>query len=239
MRILNQPTVCAILCGGAALLFSAAAAHAQVFSDDFSGGNPAQTSEYTLANAGRTTQPGQYRIVNNPATSFTSGFTSYFDHTLGTSAGAMLFFDGAGSVGPSGIGPAAAPPNIYFRNGVLLTPGTQYTFSFWGSSGGTQNVPQLNVLIDGFGVPAANLVTVNGAWTQFSTTYTPTFSGPHTFAIYDVTNIAAGNDGAIDDVRLVGPAAVGPEPSSFALLLPFVSGGAAAVAARLRHRKKS
>ena len=171
--------------------------------DDFSGGNPAQSSAYQLIGFGASSNPGEYRVVANPATELTNGFASYFDHTVGTADGAMLFFDGAADTSRA----------IWFRS-ATLSAGTSYTFSFWGSAAFNVDVPLLGLTIDGVaaGTP---LVTTEATWTQFSHSFTAGASGTHTLAIVDLVGIGFGNDGAIDDVVL---SAV-PEPASAGLML--------------------
>lgn len=174
-----------------------------VFAEDFSTGNPAAGTAYTLIAAGSFSNPGQYRVVANPATDLINGYVSYFDRTVGTASGQMLFFNGAN--GPSAI----------WQRSANLIAGAAYTFSYWGSSGSSTNNPALNLLIDGIAGPT--LPTTAGAWASMSQTFTPMTSGVRVFSIIDQNFIGVGNDGAIDDILLTTTAV--PEPAKVALML--------------------
>lgn len=204
-----------------------AAAQVTLFSETFGGGNPANASDYTLIPEGSQTLAGNYRIVSNPATSFSNGYSPFFDHTLGTAAGQMLFFDG-----PSGA-------RIFFRS-ANLTAGTTYTFSFWGASASPLTPPVLAAQVNGVTI-GTSLATTSATWNQRIATFTPLTTGAFIFSIVDFNGDAlAGNDGAIDDILLTAPAGQafdGPEPATFALL-GFVGIPATFAARRIRRRSR-
>lgn len=215
---------------------AATAGHAQVtlLSENFdASGNPytpsataiGASTDYSLTTQGAFTAPGQYRIITNPSTAFTNGYTSYGDHTSGT--GQFLFVDGAGS-----------SSTRLWDDTLTLTAGTTYTFSFWGSSGGATAVPVLHPTIDGASLATgSDLTTVNGVWTQFTGTFTVATTGSHTLAIVDTMTPSSGNDGGIDDIRLTAPSAA-PEPSDLLLLVPAVAGFALTAQRQRRRQRK-
>jgi len=196
---------------------AASAGAVDVLAEDFSSGNPAAGSAYTLVGAGAFTGPGQYRVIANPGTDLTNGYNGYYDHTLNSSAGRMLFFDGA------------TRPISIWQASASLNAGQSYTFSFWGSSGSVTSVPTLTLRIDGADV-GTTLATAAATWTQYSYTFTPDASGVRTFSIVDLNFTEFGNDGAIDDILLTTPV---PEPAVASLMLLGLAGMTA-----LRRRRK-
>jgi hypothetical protein len=173
----------------AVLAVSAESQAVTVVSEDFSSGNPVAGTAYALVPAGSFSQPGQYRVLANPATAFTNGYRSYHDHTLGTAAGAMLFFDGA------------SHPLALWSEGVMLSAGTQYTFSFWASAGGAISVPVVGLRLDGVNV-GQSVTTSVASWRRFTYSFVPRTTGLRIFTIVDLNLQRMGNDGAIDDILL-------------------------------------
>jgi hypothetical protein len=194
-----------ILGAGAILL----AAHAMptyadvIFSEDFSGGNPASSSDYTLVNAGTETTGGDYRIVNNPADpTFTNNYGSVDDHTTGNASGEMLFFDGA----------TDASTRVYFRSATLVG-GVQYTFSYWQEADNLSSVPDLEAFVNTTSLGSMQNTSTQ-TWAQFSANFTPATSGDYVFSILDDNTVLEDNDGAVDDIELVSV----PEPAAAAIL---------------------
>ncbi len=197
------------LAGHASTVFSAN------FDDGTLGGG---STAYSAVPSGTFSAPGQYAVVGNPSTYFSNGYDSFGDHTSG--AGKMLFFDGAG--GPASI----------WSDSVALVGGTTYTFEFYGASGSDENVPALQLYIDGSAVNV-QLTPAAGQWGQYLVALTPSASGTYTFSIQDNNFIGEGNDGAIDDISLTAPNTSSvPEPQPVALMLA----GLGALAALARRR---
>lgn len=221
MRRIPNSTCILKLCLSTVLLAGTVCSSAvTLLSEDFSGGNPVAGTGYTLVPLGSFTGPSQYRVVANPAAAFTNGYSSYFDHTLGTAAGQMMYFDGASS------------PIAIWQNDFTLEAGQSYTFSFWGSAGNSANVPTLSLRIDGTGVGTPLAVT-DAQWSLFTYTFVPATSGLRTFSIVNLQTVGFGNDGAIDDILLTTPV---PEPAAFSLMLAGVV-GLVGVSARLRRQR--
>ena len=183
--------------------FATSANSQTVFTDDFSSGNPVVGTAYTLVAGGGGALPGLYRVVQNPATDFSlNGYSNYFDHTFGSAAGRMMFFDGA------------SDQRAIWTRAATLTNGVSYTFSFWASSALDSNNPAVGFLLDGMPVGTA-IATANATWRQFSYSFVATVSSVRTFSIVDLNTAGFGNDGALDDVLLTASI---PEPSSTLLL---------------------
>ena len=174
-----------------------------IFSEDFSGGNPANSSDYTLINTGTMTGAGDYRIVNNPADpTFTNNYGSVYDHTTGNASGEMLFFDGA----------TDSSMRIYYRSANLVG-GVQYQFSFWQEADNLASPP--DIAANANGTSLGTLVNSSSqSWAQFSASFTPVTSGTYTFSIDDLNTVVQYNDGALDDIQLVSV----PEPSTAAIV---------------------
>lgn len=180
-------------------------AHAQTFVERFNTGNPVSSSDYSLANAGSILTPGQYRVVANPGTDFTSSpYASFFDHTSGTSAGQMLYFDGS----------ASATSRIWHKS-VTLQTGFNYTLAFWAAAGETSNTPTLRAQLDDVAFGSAR-TTTSGTWQKFSASFTVPTTSTYTFSIVNSVTSGAGNSGALDDIQL--SAAAVPEPATCAAL---------------------
>jgi hypothetical protein len=175
-----------------------------VFTEDFSGGNPVSSTDYTLVSAGTMTEPGDYRVVNNPANpNLNNNYGSVYDHTTGDASGEMLFFDGAPS----------SSSRIYYQS-ENLTGGVEYTFSYWQEADNMGSPPDLQAYVNGTTLLGDLQNSSSQTWAQFSANFTPGVSGSYEFSIRDANTVALYNDGAIDDVQLVQV----PEPSVVALL---------------------
>jgi hypothetical protein len=206
--IMRRVTACAV---GVLLLGLGSNLRADVvFSEDFSGGNPANASDYTLVNAGSMTTQGNYRVVSNPADpTFTNNYGSVFDHTTGSASGEMLWFDGS----------ANSSDRIFYRS-ANLTGGVQYQFSYWQDTDNLSSVPNLESLANGT-VLGTFKNTATQSWAQAVTTFTPVTSGSYVFSITDLNTEGDFNDGAVDDVQLVSV----PEPTAAAIFGILIFGG--------------
>lgn len=160
---------------------------------NFSGGNTGFTTAYTLGTGGSwglLSNEGTYGIFNTPSSGH-SNFSSFYDHTSGTSSGSMLVVNGS----------STANTNIWCQT-ITVVPNTWYDFSAWGASCVTSSPAILQFAINGnlLGTPLS-LPSTTGNWVQFHTTW---FSGTNTsitICITDQQTAASGNDFAIDDIE--------------------------------------
>jgi hypothetical protein len=196
------------------MLFVASQAQAElIVNGDFSTGNAAFASDY--AYVGTYTTPyvgdmtlapqwpeGTYAIVTDPKDAHPF-WDSISDHT-GDSTGYMMTVNGD-----------LLPSKIVWTENVTLTAGVTYSFSAWASSVHSPSPAPLNF---GFSVGDNSLGSMqlpsSTGWTQFAATYTPETSGPVAITITDMSQVAGGNDFALDDISM---SAV-PEPATLALL---------------------
>ncbi len=157
---------------------------------DFTAGNTGFTSGYTYV-SGDYTNPGQYGVVANPATTFTNGYASYGDHTTGVRS--MLFVDGTGS-------------NVSFwSENIGVTPGTDYTFSAWGATASSMNTPILQFFVNGSQIGSNfTLSPSTGVWQQFTASFNSGAATSISLSAVDAntTPSSAGNDFTVDDISV-------------------------------------
>ena len=162
-----------------------------VANGDFSGGYTGFTSSYIIGTGGtygQLSNEGTYAVTSN-ANNVHTNFTSFFDHTLGTSAGSMMCINGASS-----------PISIWCET-ITVVPNTNYDFSAWGASCTASNPAILQFSINGtlLGTPLS-LPTTTGLWTRFHALWNSGANTSITICIYDQQTAASGNDFAIDDI---------------------------------------
>jgi hypothetical protein len=166
---------------------------------DFSLGNTGFTSQYAFSTD---LQPeGNYVVGDNPHNFHPSG-ASFGDHTTGT--GLMLIANGA-----------PTPNTVLWQETVNVSNATNYVFSGWAASWGefgdlTDPSPaQLEFLVNGVQIGSSfTLNAHDGAWSQFSATWSSGTSGSATITIVDLNTVSVGNDFAVDDLAF-GPAEAG------------------------------
>ncbi|MBC8882651.1 SprB repeat-containing protein [Flavobacterium piscinae] len=163
-----------------------------IFNGDFSLGNTGFTSDYQyLDPVNPVGVQGAYAVVTNSQSWF-AGFSNCTDNTTGT--GNMLVADG--SIANSGN------DSVWCQT-VPVTPGQDYTFSYWVQTVATPNPANLEVLINGVSIGSNLAPSTTCGWVQRTYTWN---SGAATIAeicIYDRVITSAGNDFAIDDIEFV------------------------------------
>ncbi len=132
---------------------------------------------------------GTYYVIGNPNTVH-SGFSSFFDHTIGTASGKMMVINGA----------STANVNVWSEN-ITVVPNNTYVFSVWFASANPASPGQLNFSINGVQLGTTiQLSSTTGLWQNFTTRWS---SGSSTSAVISLVNqntAASGNDFAIDDI---------------------------------------
>ena len=120
------------------------------------------------------------------------------DHTVGDATGSFLIIDGAAFEPPT-------PAVLWSRQGIPVTAGLPYTFSFWGrnifATAGSAVDVEMRVQGTSFGTLSLNTVSVasNTAWVEYTATWTPTTSEVVTI---DLRQMSQGShrDFGIDDI---------------------------------------
>ncbi|XZF13913.1 PKD domain-containing protein [Chitinophagaceae bacterium MMS25-I14] len=164
-----------------------------VVNGDFSSGNTGFTTSYTLGTGGTwglLSNEGTYGVSSNPNL-LHSNFSSFYDHTLGTSSGSMLVVNGA----------SAANTSIWCQT-ITVTPNTDYDFSCWGASTTSSSPAILQFSINGnlLGTPLS-LPSTTSQWVQFHALWNSGSNTSITICIVDQQTAASGNDFAIDDIE--------------------------------------
>lgn len=192
-NIINPIAAVGTTSQGYKLTVHALTANNFVTNGNFSAGNTGFTTSYVVGTGGTwglLSLEGTYGVSSNPNL-LHSNFSSFYDHTSGTSAGSMLVVNGA----------SVANVNIWCQT-ITVVPNTTYDFSAWGASCTSSSPAILQFAINGnlLGTPL-NLPSTTAQWVQFHTTW---FSGSNTsiqICITDQQTAVSGNDFAIDDIE--------------------------------------
>ncbi|MFN3757312.1 MAG: hypothetical protein ACK4RM_10180, partial [Flavobacterium sp.] len=164
-----------------------------IFNGDFQQGNVGFLTDYQFLNVTTPTGvQGTYGIVTNPQAWF-APFAPCVDHTTG--AGNMMVVDGSTT---------NAGNNRLWCQTVPVTPGQNYTFSYWVQSVINENFANLEVLINGvsIGINTASAGTCN--WAQRTYNWNSGVSTTAEICIYNRLTLSNGNDFAIDDISFTG-----------------------------------
>ncbi|HWE95691.1 MAG TPA: hypothetical protein VG269_17125 [Tepidisphaeraceae bacterium] len=179
-------------------------ASADVTNGAFTDGNTGFSTAYTYAAADLFTVGGHYSVDSDPS-HFNPTAKSFGDHTTGQ--GQMLLTDGSPVAGAQVWGQT--------MTGV---PHTQYTFSYYSASWGTngaggitdQSPATLLATANGLQVGSTlQLLASDGVWSHFSGTFDSGSQSTIILEIQDLNTTFQGNDFAIDDISVL-PA---PEPA--------------------------
>lgn len=161
-----------------------------IYNGDFFLGNTGFTTDYTYYANNPTGARKAYGVVTN-ANSWEPSFSNLCkDHT--TTTGNMMIVDGSeGNLGNDKVWCQTVP----------VTPGQNYTLSYWFQLVSGPAMPILEVLINGVSQGSFTPLAASGCtWTQKSYVWN---SGANTTAeicFYDRNTLAAGNDFALDDI---------------------------------------
>ncbi|WP_395043013.1 beta strand repeat-containing protein, partial [Flavobacterium sp.] len=161
-----------------------------VFNGNFTQGNVGFSTDYQyLSVTNPSGTQGTYGVVTNSNTWF-GGFSSCVDHTSGT--GNMMVFDG--SILNSGN-------DKMWCQTIPVTPGQNYTFSYWVQTVAATNPANIEVLINGTsisGLVAAPATTCG--WVLKNYVWNSGASTSAQICMYDRITVSGGNDFAIDDI---------------------------------------
>jgi hypothetical protein len=164
-----------------------------VTNGDFSAGNTGFTSAYAYSNP-MYWQPTHYTVGNYVETPH----ASFYDHTAGTPAGAMMIVDGAYS----------ASATVWQEN-IIVTPDSDYEFKAWARSTYDGPLVMLGFLINNVQVGTLTLAgTSTKDWQEFRCIWNSGSVTGATLRIVDLqtNNSVPGNDFALDDISFSGSA---------------------------------
>jgi len=187
---------------------------------DFSAGNTGFTSDYQFLTV--TIPVGQqktYGVVSNPNGWF-PGFAACPDHTSGT--GNMMVADGSTSNGGN---------DSLWSQTIPVTPGEDYTFSYYLESVVAQNPAQIDVVINGTVVGSATAGATACTWVQYSYVWNSGANSSAQISLYDRNLLSAGNDFAIDDLSFNknGNLCAVPQTLTVEITAPNIDPGFAAI----------
>jgi hypothetical protein len=208
-----------LLCCAALLLLSANAKANLIVNGDFEQGNTGFTTQYVYAPGG-IGNSDTYAIVTDPHLVHSSA-SSYGDHTTGS--GLMMVLNGNAN-------------DVAWSESVAVKSGATYDFSIWVSSWTGASPARLDFLFNGATIGNFTAPSTSAVWQQFTLTWNSDTNTSLTIQIIDRNDASDGNDFALDDISLDGPApGAVPEPSSSILAL---MGGAALWGYAWRRRVK-
>jgi hypothetical protein len=189
----NMPVLISSLLATLFLLFPAKAAEL-VVNGDFSQGNTGFGTDYVTNTDPVYLSEGAYAIVSDPH-SVHPYFPSIGDHTTGN--GLMMVVNGSEDA-----------PSTVWRQIVAVDQCSDYQFSLWlASCSGGWYPSTLSVLINGV-VVLTNCCAFDSEWHQFSAPWNSQSNSTAQIDIVDTCGVSSGNDFALDDISLSGPAPI-------------------------------
>lgn len=185
---------------------------------DFQSGNVGFTTTYLYQDPAATSpntvfEQGTYTIAPNLMSPIvlhpSPGLPNYYDHTFGNESGMFMVINGSTSSNKP-----------FWSSSMTVEPNSYYTFSMWLSvwNDNSNNLPQIQVSLNGTPTMIAIPTLPLGTWTNFTTTW---FSGANTTLQLDLQDNVldyGGNDFALDDISFRFSGAAIPEPSTVALM---------------------
>ncbi|WP_375398951.1 PEPxxWA-CTERM sorting domain-containing protein [uncultured Sphingomonas sp.] len=181
-----------------------------VVNGNFDGGNAGFSTTY-LYNGGGVPQGSYF---------FTRNYNGITDHTTGSDY--FMAVD------------ANSDSSYFWSETTNVAANSAYTFSYWvrNLTGGSQ--PIVSTTANGSQIGMDTTVSDNGQWQHVSITFNSGAATSLTLTLLNNNHSYINNDLGVDDISLIGPAAVGavPEPASWAMLTI----GFGVVGAGLRRR---
>ena len=141
---------------------------------------------------GNLRESGTFCVVTDPHNAHDSA-ASFNDHTSGR--GFLLAVNGSD-----------LPDLLLWGQDVAVKPGAEYTLSLWVASWFFTSPAELEVRINGREVGRVIASTKTGEWKELRATWTAGNDSRAVIEIYNRTREISGNDFAIDDISLRGPA---------------------------------
>ncbi len=164
-----------------------------IYNGDFFLGNLGFTSDYTYYASNTTNSQKAYGVVSNP-NSWEVGFQNCIDHTSGS--GKMMVIDGSTSNGGN--------DKVWCQT-IPVTPGQNYTFTYWIQTLALPSPANIDVLINGVSIgsdlaPNVLCSSVATPWILRSYAWASNANTTAQICIYNRNIASSGNDFAIDDL---------------------------------------
>lgn len=163
----------------------------RVRNGDFEQGNKGFRTDYKLS-PGNIRAEITYDIVTNPQNAHTDAAV-FGDHTSGK--GNMMLINGGN-----------APQQLVWGQTADVRPDAEYIFSLWVASWTPFSPAQLEVRINGQSIGRVAAPQNVGLWREFKVQWNAGAAKSAAIEIYDVNTAFSGNDFALDDISLRGPA---------------------------------
>jgi hypothetical protein len=141
---------------------------------------------------GNVGDPGTYDVLKDPRAAHDSA-APFGDHTSGK--GYLLMVNGATAAGA-----------VVWEQSVDVVPGFEYTFSLWVASWYAGSPARLDIRINGESIGKVTAPGECGRWKEFRAKWYSSAEPKTVIQVINLNTDFSGNDFAIDDISLQGPA---------------------------------
>jgi hypothetical protein len=163
----------------------------RIVNGDFEQGRVGFRTQYTFS-PGNLRPELAYDIVQRPTEAHADA-AAFGDHTTGK--GNMLMVNGGQAIN-----------HVVWGQTTTVRPGGEYTFTLWVASWTPISPAQLDVRVNGKSIGQVAASPNPGQWNQLRVVWNAGDNRSANIEIFDLNQAFSGNDFAIDDVSLRGPA---------------------------------
>lgn len=164
-----------------------------IYNGNFTLGNVGFNTDYTYSNPTNPSLAQRAYGVVAVANTWEPGFAACTDHSTGVTR--MMVVDGSTS--------NAGNDRVWCQT-VPVTPGQNYTFSYWAQAVALNNSANIDTVINGVSIGAATVPAATCSWIQRTYIWNSGASTTAQICLYDRTTASAGNDFALDDISFTG-----------------------------------